>query len=329
MENIKENDYCNRKNRKICRPSAEGPKVKTQLVCKKTGQGQGFCCKARNFYFRLVFTSTGVIFLIMKSAGPLLIAVTLLFPAGAWAQDFAASDKPYASIVSRNMFGLLPIPPAVPANAEPPKDPPPKITPNGIMTIFGKVQALFKVTVKGQAGQPPKDESYVLSEGERQDDIEVVKINQDDGIITFDNHGEIQPLPLVAASNSTAPAAAPGGPPLPRGAGFNPGRPPGQVPFAPAQRGVMRGREVGQNNPNNNGNVAAPNFGGNNFQTTGSQTPTIEDQALNAAQQMARIEQERIATQEEVIQGKLPPLPPTLLTPPDAEGAGGSPLIVK
>jgi hypothetical protein len=273
----------------------------------------------------LVFISTGVIFLIMKSAGLLLIAVTLLFSAVAWAQDFAASDKPYASIVSRNMFGLLPIPPAVPATTEPPKDPPPKITPNGIMTIFGKVQALFKVAVKGQAGQPPKDESYVLCEGERQDDIEVVKINQDDGIITFDNHGEIQPLPLVAASNSTAPA--PGGPQLPRGAGFNPGRLP-QVPFAPAQRGAVRGGAVGQNNPNNNGNAAPPNFGGNNFQSTSSQTPTIEDQVLNAAQQMALIEQERIATQEKVIQGQLPPLPPTFLTPPDAVGAGGSPLIV-
>ena len=258
----------------------------------------------------------------MKPAGLLLIAVTLLFPAGARAQDVAASDKPYASIVSRNMFGLLPIPPAVPA-AEPPKDPPPKITPNGIMTIFGKVQALFKVTVKGQAGQPPKDESYVLSEGERQDDIEVVKINQDDGIITFNNHGEIQPLPLVAASNSTAPAAAPGGLPLPRGAGFNPGRPPGQAPVAPAQVGAKRGGAVGQNNPGN------PNNNGNNYQPTVSQTPSIEDQVLNAAQQMAIIERERIATQAAVDQGLMPPLPPTLLTPPDATAHNGSPLIVK
>ena len=280
-----------------------------------------FPAKRRNFYFRLVFTFTSVIFFIMKCAGLLLIAVTLLIPAGARAQDFAAADKPYASIVSRNMFGLLPIPPAVPVSAEPPRDPPPKITPNGTMTIFGKLQALFKVSVKGQAGQPPKDESYVLSEGERQDDIEVVKINQDDGIITFNNHGEIQPLPLVAASSTTTPAAAPGRPQLPRGAGFNPGRPPGQVPFAPAQRDILRGGAVEQNNPNNNGNATTPNLGG-------SQTPTIEDQVMNAARQMALIEQERIATQREVDQGLMPPLPPTLLTPPDATGPGGTPLIV-
>ncbi len=89
----------------------------------------------------------------------------------------------------------------------------------------------------------------------------------------------------------------------------------------------MRGGAVGQNNSNNNGNAAAANLGGNNFQTTGSQTPTIEDQVMSAARQMALIEQERIATQKEVDQGLMPPLPPTLLTPPDAT-VGGSPLVI-
>ena len=139
----------------------------------------------------------------MRFTKPLIIA-------GAQAQAAAALDQPYAGIVSRNMFGLLPISTNNPV-VEPTIDPPPKITPNGTMTLFGKLEALFKVASKGQPGQPAKDDSYVLGEGERQDDIEVVKINQADGIVTFNNHGTIQELPLVAAVNNSAPAAA-GGP---------------------------------------------------------------------------------------------------------------------
>ena len=144
----------------------------------------------------------------MKSAGPLFLTATLL-AAAVQAQDAAVADKPYASIVSRNMFGLLPIPPP-PTNIDtPPVDPPPKITPNGTMTIFGKLEALFKVANKAKPGQPAKEDSYVLSEGERQDDIEVIKINQADGIITFNNHGKIEDLALVPAANTTAPCKTP------------------------------------------------------------------------------------------------------------------------
>ena len=168
----------------------------------------------------------------MKCAGTFLIAATLAVAAGARAQAVAApasppaagqatDDKPYSTIVARNMFQLVPIPVHKPEDDLPPPEPPPKITPNGIMTIFGKLQALFKVASKGKPGQPPKDESYVLTEGERQNDIEVVKINQPDGIITFNNHGTIQELPLVAAKD-TGSAPEPGRPGG-AGSGINPG----------------------------------------------------------------------------------------------------------
>jgi hypothetical protein len=218
---------------------------------------------------------------IMKSAGTLIIAVTLLFSAGARAQDTAvadaaapvaaasdaaasdaaASDSPYASIVSRNMFGLLPIPVVNPEDNKPPPEPPPKITPNGIMTIFGRLQALFKVATKPKPGQPAKDDSYVLAEGERQADVEVVKIDQPNGIITFNNHGTIQELSLVAAKGTTS--AGPGGP----GAGINPGmRPPGSMAagaLSPAQIAAMRrpsppGRNMSPTSP-----PSVPNIGNN------------------------------------------------------------------
>ncbi len=137
--------------------------------------------------------------------------------AAAHAEVAPLADNPYAAIVSRNAFGLVPIPTNPPVDPTP-KVAPPKITPNGIMDIFGNLQALFKAPLPAKPGQPPHDESYVLSVGESQDDIAVTKIDKVAGIITFNNHGEVQELPLVTgvATSSAAPAgggaAAAGGP---------------------------------------------------------------------------------------------------------------------
>jgi hypothetical protein len=105
-------------------------------------------------------------------------------------------DNPYEAIVVRNTFGLEPMPTNAPADVQS-DDPPPKITPNGLMSIFGQSQVLFKVAAPAEAGQPPGDKSYVMSVGDRKDDIEVIMIDEKAGIITFNNHGRIQELPLV------------------------------------------------------------------------------------------------------------------------------------
>ncbi len=141
----------------------------------------------------------------------------------------AATDNPYAPIVSRNIFGLVPIPTNNPADQAPPPIPPPKITPNGIMTLFGKLQVLFKVANPPKPGQPPKDDAYVLGVGERQDEIEVQKIDEPSATITFNNHGTVQELPLVAGTASGAGAA----PAMPT---FNFAPPPVAIP-APAVGG--------------------------------------------------------------------------------------------
>lgn len=124
----------------------------------------------------------------------------------------AGKDTPYTAIMERNMFGLVPLP-TNPPDAGPPRDPPPKITPNGIMTVFGRLQVLFKVAVPGKPNQPAKDESYVMCEGDRQDDIEVQKIDEPNATITFDNHGEIQKLPLVASTGGGGASSGGGTPP--------------------------------------------------------------------------------------------------------------------
>ena len=143
----------------------------------------------------------------------LLSAAGLIFSAAVRAEDMAAPANPYTALVTRNIFGLVPVPVAEPP-PPPPIDPPPKITPNGIMNIFGKLQVLFKTPGKVKPGQPPKEESYVMGEGERQDEIVVKKIDDKAGVVTFENHGVIQELALVVAK-SEGPVAAPGAVPVP------------------------------------------------------------------------------------------------------------------
>ncbi len=149
----------------------------------------------------------------------------LALTVGVRADDVLSPGDPYATVVARNIFGLNP-PQLKDPNSQN-TDPPPKITPNGIMTIFGEVQVLFKVAgAPKPGGPPPTDESYILSEGQRQDDIEVVKIDEKNSIVTFNNHGETQQLPLVVTQPSSTPSPATAGPTGGAGAPggrFNPG----------------------------------------------------------------------------------------------------------
>jgi len=177
----------------------------------------------------------------------LCLAGGLLLNAAAHADDAALPGNPYAPMVARNIFGLNP-PVIVDPNAAADATPPPKITPNGIMSIFGQLQVLFKVANPAKDGKPAADADYILSEGQSQDDIEVVKIDEKAGLVTFNNHGETQNLPLVAGTaSSTAPGA--GGGPGVAAPGFRP--PPGLL-------------HPGGNAFNNGGGASAGNFGGGN-----------------------------------------------------------------
>ena len=212
----------------------------------------------------------------MKTAGLSLpvLAAALLLAGGVRAQDLAMADKPaapdkaYSGITTRNVFGLVPIPVVDPATLnQPPPEPPPKITPNGIMTIFGKLQVLFKVATKPPPGQPQKDDSYVMTEGERQDEIEVVRIDGKAGAVTFNNHGTLQELTLVPVTNPGGPAGAAGAPRIPV-PGFN--RPPVQaggmgnsvMPSMGNDNAVGPGGRRVQMGGNQGGNPGSSGFGG-------------------------------------------------------------------
>ncbi|HUZ06483.1 MAG TPA: hypothetical protein VMV89_03250 [Candidatus Paceibacterota bacterium] len=146
----------------------------------------------------------------MKRSGKIAICLAgaLAVNAALRADDAALPGNPYALIVARNVFGLRPLPPPPDPNAQP-KEPPVKITPNGVMSIFGQWQVLFKTTVAGK----PEKKSYMLAEGEAQDDIEVVKIDDKAGFVTFNNHGMLEKIPL--ADEPSAGAVVPGTPGVP------------------------------------------------------------------------------------------------------------------
>lgn len=109
----------------------------------------------------------------------------------------SSSANPYQGIVDRNVFALKPPPPPPPA-VDNTKQTGPKIILTGITTILGK-RALMKATlpVQNEPGKPPtapKEESFMLKEGERQGEIEVLEINDKAGTVKVNNYGVVMTL---------------------------------------------------------------------------------------------------------------------------------------
>ena len=100
------------------------------------------------------------------------------------------SGNPYQSIVDRNVFSLKP-PPAPVDSAEANKTPVLKITLTGMTTILGNKRVLMKTAPPpGKPGEPPKTEQfYILTEGQREGDIEVLEINEKAGSVKVNNAG--------------------------------------------------------------------------------------------------------------------------------------------
>ena len=160
----------------------------------------------------------------MAPIGKILICLCGGFTLCATAQAAAkasgtgpAPGDPYQAIVDRNVFNLRTNDPAGDKGNEPPKPPPPKITLTGISTILGRKLALMKVMVPAKPGEPGHEESYMLSEGQRDGDVEVLKIDEVAGTVKVDNQGIVQILDFI--NNSAMPVN--GGAPPGRG-GNNP-----------------------------------------------------------------------------------------------------------
>jgi hypothetical protein len=264
----------------------------------------------------------------MKRLGTIAICLAggLALCAGARAGDIMLAGNPYEPIVARNIFGLNP-PSLITEDPNKAIEGLPKITPNGIMSIFGQLQVLFKVAPKpGQ--KDAKEASFVLSEGQAQDDIEVVRIDEKAALVTFNNNGIVQELPLANAPKITAPAI--GG----SGGGVNAG---GTIPprFGGLRGGTGGAGGVGGPAPRFGGpNRGSGIFGGNASGSTGggatlNSVPTRTRGGSAAAPGSMSADEQAIMTEiqrEEWRQQGKPSsiIPPTSLTPLLQGGDGGA-----
>lgn len=139
-----------------------------------------------------------------------------------------SSDNPYQNIVDRNVFSLKP-PPPPPDPTEVAKPTALKITLTGITTILGNKRVLMKTPPPpGKPGEGPKTEqSYILTEGQREGDIEVLEIDDKAGSVKVNNAGTIQTL-TFEKDGAKLPST-----PAPVGVQGIPGQLPGQLQGLP------------------------------------------------------------------------------------------------
>jgi hypothetical protein len=118
---------------------------------------------------------------------------------------------PYSVIQDRNPFHLHPRAAVV---AKTPVEPLPKVRLTGITTIFPGKRALFLVDYPpAKRSEKPKEESYILSEGQKAGPIQVLAIDEkkaqvkldEAGIITNVTFEKIMPAPAPKPAQPVSP----------------------------------------------------------------------------------------------------------------------------
>ncbi len=228
----------------------------------------------------------------MKRFGKIAVCLAggLVWHTGLYADNRVSPNNPYGPIAARNVFDLNP---AQPIDTTPPA-PPSNITPDGIMTIFGGTpQVLFKVLVPPRPPEPAMEKSYILSEGQRQDDIEVTHIDVRAGVVTFNNHGVVQAIPLVKAPPITTPTPVvmnSGFSATPGAAGGFGGPGGGNGNFARFGNNPAQNRAMG-NNAANSANPAFGNTGAGATSQSAQPQLSVEEQMIMIAAQHAQAQQ--------------------------------------
>jgi hypothetical protein len=247
----------------------------------------------------------------------------------------SASANPYQAIVERNVFGLKPPPP--PPDPESQKPPMPKITLTGISTLLGNKRAFLKTPAPpAKPGEPPKSEQfYMLTEGQRDGEMEVIEIDEKAGAVKVKYAGTIVPLDFVNNGaklvNPPPVVPGPGGIPSPTGVPGalgvkplptrtlrlpTPGIP---TPGSPAAPSFQPSGSEQFNQGAAGGSVPMPIYGAGIPNPQPTATPAVNQLPLE--QQYLITEAERERTKQQVASGLLPPLPPTPFTPAGSPGS--------
>ena len=249
----------------------------------------------------------------------------LLFGGAARATGTDTASNPYNVIFQRSIFGLMP-PPTPPADVSA-AVPPPDIALNGIMSVFGRKYALFKLPAN-------KGKSCLLSEGQSDGEIQLLSVDERAGRIKIINHGLIQTISLAkppANSGQPATGTAPNAAPV-IVAGYNSRQSstegiapaalennpmPVAMPAAPA--GFYAGAGVGNSGNSQGGSSGGTpsSSGDSGSQTSGgsSSTPRPEPDPWWVIGSKS-MEAARIVTASQVNSGQAEPWPLTPFTPP-------------
>jgi hypothetical protein len=120
----------------------------------------------------------------------------------------------YGNIAKRNVFGLKDPVIVTKQPIEQPPAPLPKITLTGIATITGIKMAFMRVAPPAKPGEAPKEDSVMLTEGQREGLVEVLGINEDAGAVRVKNAGTIMEVTFEknGAKPPPSPALSPTGP---------------------------------------------------------------------------------------------------------------------
>jgi hypothetical protein len=125
----------------------------------------------------------------MENHRQLMASIAIGICLAAVTETFGAdSENPYRGIIERNVFDLKNKPP-LEVRVEP-KPLPPKVAVVGITTILTHKCAILKWPAG--PGDPSRTRSFVMTEGQRVDEIEVLQIDEKSGSVKLNNHGVVQ-----------------------------------------------------------------------------------------------------------------------------------------
>lgn len=247
-------------------------------------------------YYSYVYVYIVSLRAILKMSACALAVAVLAAKARAIAPDPAPVQ--YQSITERNVFGLH----APPTQAPPTNAPPQlsKITLTGITTILGNKRALMKVLpIALKPGDAAKELSLILTEGQRESEIEVLQIDELAGRVKVNNAGTVMILTFEKDGSklpaTPGPAAIPNAPsPLPVAGVTN--------PYIPAPTPAATARRFPGRNPRLPMTPPLPGVTGAAAATPVGGVPTPTGLVPTPVQTASPAEQEITAEEQAIVQ---------------------------
>ena len=256
--------------------------------------------------------------IMMRTGKTLALALSsLTFSSGVLALTSDSPSGPYHGIVERNIFDIHAAPPPPKVDPEANRPPPPNVRLQGIVDILGRKQVLFKVQLPPKPPAPAKEESFILTVGERQGEIEVLNINPKAGTVQMKVYGVVTNLSLELNSDkliNVAPVVAPT-PPNPAQM-MAPGTiaPPPTLPGLPAGKFPRTLRLPGSNGAQNQSDPGSPGSYGGSY---GGANQNQQQADLGHEQQIINMAAQKLQAQKSKdpkvrAMGPIIPLPPDI-----------------